>query len=802
MSTLSAPRPAAPVQWKCQSGVYPHLAVFNQSEGGECGVGAVVPWAGKLWYLTYCPHAPGGSEDKLYALDPDLAPEIRPESVGGTPANRMIHEESGQLIIGPYLIDQKGTIRTIPPAAMPGRLTGVCRHLTDPANLIYVYDMEGAFYEVNVNTLAVKRLFEKPVQGWHGKGLYQGQGRVVLSNNGEWHVGNLPDSVYQVPDEPEGPDRAGCLAEWDGRTWRLVERRQHTEVTGPGGIRGNHNQTDPLWAIGWDRRSCLLKVLDGGVWHRFRLPKANYTYDGAHGWHTEWPRIREIADGFRLLDLHGMFYRFPGTFSAANTAGIRPLSSHHQMVVDFCEWQGRTVLACNHSSHFDNPLLGRCQSNLWFLEKGALDGFGPRSGWGGPWLKDDLAAGAVSDPFLVGGFDRIALHLDQQGDQSADFALELDIQGDGRWTRQATLSVPAGGYAHQIFPAGLAAEWVRLVALQPASGVTAYFHLSENPAARPSLQASQTEIFRALPAADASGALVGGIIRPLGGKYPQEETRLHYLARLADGQGGVKEQSYVVDADLTLQQNNDAALVRHFKETLQGEVKGPDFGADSASVWIEEAGQRLRLPRGDAAFDRESPVGWPRGKREVITERSLWNVHGSFYEIPRENSFGARHLRPVCTHNRLILDYCTWRGLLVLAGARPGAASDGHFVRAQDSAAGLWFGAVDDLWKLGKPVGRGGPWLQTPVQAGKVSDPYLMTGYDEKILRLSHAAGKAVTFTVEVDPTGYNAWVIYDRFTVQPGQTLEYRFPQGYSAHWLRLSAAAACTATAQLEYC
>ena len=34
----------------CISGVYPHLAVFNAY--GECGIGAVVPWADKLWFIT------------------------------------------------------------------------------------------------------------------------------------------------------------------------------------------------------------------------------------------------------------------------------------------------------------------------------------------------------------------------------------------------------------------------------------------------------------------------------------------------------------------------------------------------------------------------------------------------------------------------------------------------------------------------------------------------------------------------------------------------------------------------------
>ena len=60
---------------------------------------------------------------------------MRPESIGGTPANRMIHQESNQLFIGPYAIDSKGGVRTIPAKIMPGRHTGNARHLTDPVGL-------------------------------------------------------------------------------------------------------------------------------------------------------------------------------------------------------------------------------------------------------------------------------------------------------------------------------------------------------------------------------------------------------------------------------------------------------------------------------------------------------------------------------------------------------------------------------------------------------------------------------------------------------------------------------------------
>ena len=73
---------------------------------GECGGGAVVPWADRLWLVTYGPHLPFGSSDKLYEITPDLKQIIRKESIGGTPANRMIHNESNQLFIGPYAIDE------------------------------------------------------------------------------------------------------------------------------------------------------------------------------------------------------------------------------------------------------------------------------------------------------------------------------------------------------------------------------------------------------------------------------------------------------------------------------------------------------------------------------------------------------------------------------------------------------------------------------------------------------------------------------------------------------------------------
>ena len=183
------------------SGIYPHLAYYNDE--AECGTGAVVPWADRLWVITYGPHLPNGSSDKLYEITPDLRQIVRPESVGGTPANRLVHTESQQLFIGPYVIDTARQVRVIPYSKAPGRLTGTARHLTQPSKKVYTATMEEGFYEVDVSSLQTTTLYQDAnatgarhentsvnpqgnlLPGAHGKGLYSGQGVLVYSNNGE-----------------------------------------------------------------------------------------------------------------------------------------------------------------------------------------------------------------------------------------------------------------------------------------------------------------------------------------------------------------------------------------------------------------------------------------------------------------------------------------------------------------------------------------------------------------------------------------------------------------------------------------
>ncbi|KGE85590.1 MAG: hypothetical protein ACE362_04995 [Phaeodactylibacter xiamenensis] len=336
------------------SGIYPHLAYYNNE--GECGTGAVVPWADRLWVITYGPHLPNGSSDQLYEITPDLEQIVRKESIGGTPANRMIHPESQQLFIGPYAIDQQGQVRTIPYPQMPGRHTGNARHLEQPEDKIYYGTMEEGFYEVDVHSLEVKELYEDAnglkgdqystlLPGAHGKGLYSGQGVLVYSNNGEPSEEALKQ--FDIP--------SGVLAEWNGKDWKTVRRAQFVEVTGPGGINGNENpETDPIWATGWDHKSVLLGTRDAKTgWSFYRLPKASHSYDGAHGWNTEWPRIRDVGTEGQpdyLMTMHGMFWRFPKTFTAGNSAGVRPRSAYLKVIGDFARWKDQLVFGCDDSA--------------------------------------------------------------------------------------------------------------------------------------------------------------------------------------------------------------------------------------------------------------------------------------------------------------------------------------------------------------------------------------------------------------------------------------------------------------------
>jgi hypothetical protein len=777
------------------SGIYPHLAVFNDTGGDqdrECGIGAVVPWAGRLWLMTYPPHRRAGSPDKLYEIDDELRITVRPESVGGTHAGRMIHRETRQLVMGPYFIDESRRVRVVDQRkGFPARITAIARHLTDPENKVYLVDMEGPIWEVDVRTLEPRRLFVKPIPGWHGKGAYTGQGRLIVANNGEQRAPDLDALTWELPEKTwsKGPEDAGALGEYDGEKWTVVSRRAFTDVTGPGGLTGEPLPDAPIWSIGWDKRSVLLRVRSRGEWQTYRLPKGSYTFDPVHGWFTEWPRIRQIGDGPFLMNMHGTFFDFPSTFDRGRTGGIRPLATHLHYTTDFTEWNGRVVLAGDDTSILQNLLAAKPQSNLRFIARAQLEtDFGPPIGWGGVWVDDAVKAGEASEPFLISGYDERWLHLTHDARSPVIFSMEVDARGDDTWQEVTSIAVPAEGYTSLAVPSDAREGWMRLKSDRDVVA-SAFLHVRARRDATP-----DPSLFASLAERSSSDPWVGGLLRPAG--FSRD---LQFLARRVDGSATrAAEVYYEIDERLEFTRVEDPGKIADLARAAEPAI---DYERDGASVIVIDADRRRwRLPSSADAFDGAGL----RGIREVISERYLAQIQGTFYEIPRWGSRTVpdfQRMKPVASHRSRIADFATWRGLLVVAGTRPDAVRDGHYFRAADAGIGLWFGAVDDLYKLGAPVGVGGPWKDTRVKSGDPSDPYLMTNFGRKAVTLSHDRDRSVRVTIEIDFLANGTWRQHAAIDVPSGQAVPYQFPDGFAAHWVRVSADADATATAWFEY-
>ncbi len=759
------------------SGIYPHLAVTNDGTT-ECGIGAVAAWKGSLWFMTYPASGYKGDDNKLYQLDENLQLTVRPESVGGTHANRFVHKETGQLIIGLYFIDQKGVVRSLDPNILRGRMTGVGRHLSDPENKVYLNTMEDGMYEIDVHTLAWQRLRRDKLEefaecmrlhtridpavrlpGSHGKGGYSGQGHFFFTNNGN----------------------GGVLAEWNGlgdaqltSSWKIIDRNKYTEVTGPGGLQGPRDNQSVIWALGWDNKSVLLNVRMNDTWQIYRLPKASYTQDADHGWYTEWPRIRELPGYAYLMCMHGALYTFPPNFAPYTTAGIRPISRHLKMIIDFEAWNGQLVFACDDASMFGNPQLGRQQSNLWFATADDLEKMGKPAGWCGIWQHENLMGDLASDPIFFAGFARRVLHIRNGHYSLVRFQVEADFSGDGRWRVIDHLDVPSLNYAYLVFPDELKAEWIRVRPLNDASDVSASLDF--------------------LPETHAScdPGLIAGLVRP--GRKDKPE--LLYVTEHKDMtlQLMTDDGIYTIGSDLQLDPTESGEWAPEVQERLKLDTP---YTVDQASVLlIDDEGRRFRLPKGHASVDGQAE----RCIREVVTERSLLNACGTFYELPRAGSGGIQRMKPITSHNLHIHDFASWRGLLVLSGVDPSQAGE-HCIISTDGKTGIWLGNVDDLWRFGAPGGKGGPCYQTDMTAGVPSDPYLMACYIHKKVVLSHDADHDVQFSLQVDFQADDTWSCYASITVPPGQEVTHVFPDGYSAHWVRVRISHTCRATAVFHY-
>ncbi len=440
------------------SGVIPSLTMTaNHSPRTEAGIGALMPWADRLWVITYVAHmTPTGSGTGLYEIDNNLVIKKHPESVVGTYANRIIHGPSNQLAIGPYLIDTLGTVRLIE-EFKKHRLAATMTHLSDPRNKLYYLSMEGDFFEVDVHTLEVTHLFDLKDELYtrdarpHFKSGFTAHGRVVIANN-----------TYD-PRDYRSSRKSGRLAEWSGSgDWKILEEKPFNEVWAADGM------GSPMIATGWDHISVIMKLYTDGEWKRYRLPKGSRAFD--HTSAVEWMRIRSVETERALMNAHGLFYEIGLHTYDGGLWAIRPISTHLRVIPDFCSWRGMLVLGGNQATPMQfgsetqdrHRLAGQPQAGLWFGKTDDLWSFGKPTGIGGVWYQTQVAENEHSDPYLMHGFDKKSVHLYHDSDEDIEFTIQTDFMGNGDFRIYKTITVKPGEYVNYIFPDAYSAHWMRL----------------------------------------------------------------------------------------------------------------------------------------------------------------------------------------------------------------------------------------------------------------------------------------------------------------------------------------------------
>jgi hypothetical protein len=406
----------------------------------EAGVGALLPWANSLWAVTYNSHTRRtGTGLALYRIDSDLTGEPV-HFHDGTHANRLVHKESSQAIVGPYVIDPKGNFRFIE-RFRDERLTSTMRHLKDPANLVYMLTMEGMLYEMDVRSLQI-RLVTDVVKQFninkrpHFKGGYTAQGRTVITNNGFYEYGDMEAGLF----------------EFDGSQWRALSRKPHMDVA------AREDMGNVMFATGWDERSVLFWALIAGQWRRYRLPKASHAME--HAWQTEWMRIREVETEHYLMDIQGMFYELQPIAFENSIWGVKPICQHLRIIPDYCAFRGLLALGGNQTTpnNDNNCVVGAAAVRNLVRQNGRPVAVGKPAGWADPGARRSESRRA-SDPYLMTGFHRKMVHL--KSDKLVNVRIDVDFLGDGSWERYESIAVSGFTAAH--FPEGFLGALVRFV---------------------------------------------------------------------------------------------------------------------------------------------------------------------------------------------------------------------------------------------------------------------------------------------------------------------------------------------------
>ena len=258
---------------------------------------------------------------------------------------------------------------------------------------------------------------------------------------------------------------------------------------------------------------------------------------------------------------------------------------------------------------------------------------------------------------------------------------------------------------------------------------------------------------------------------------------------------------YEMDSTLRIVPVTGSLNQQLLKEKIS--IPMPLIRIDGTSFLVtDNRGRRWRLPVTDTVQSVRMMQRQTRVVREVVTERDLLHCGGTFFELPADNADGFAKVKPIASHSFAIHDIASYRGMLLMSGADPlSKTSNAHLLRSSDGRIALWAGVIDDLWKFGRPVGKGGPWTKTQVQSGDTSDAYLFGGYDRRNLEIVNHGITSLTIRMQVDATGDGVWFDGQSFKINAGQRLQHLFPADLRGKWIRFRAESGGRVSTMLTY-
>lgn len=453
----------------------------------EVGIGALMPWNDRLYYLTYLADYNVGRGGVLGCIDENGGDTVL-DTHNSCHTGRLVHYETNQLCMGEYLIASDGTVRKVAILAQQ-RVSAWARHLTAPLTKAYAASMGSSsnpalLWEVDlvtgIGTQVANISTGIGITTAHVKSMWTAYSNADLTGSPYANTRLLIASNVQYT--PASAATSGVLATWDGTTFVTRDTRSFIEIAGnydigSGGI---------VFSLGMDHKSPFLLLPStslGGTYRRFRFPAGTNTQD--YYITQEWMRIRPVQTERLFMNAYGTWFQLSPWLRSANAAGtqnfgspdthyplLEPVGRYIDTITDFAVFNGKLAIGTNNQSEHRGywPTAGQSQSCIKFVD---IDDISKRKpvGKGYVWYKESLTAATASDPMLCRGYDRKTLHIKNGSASALNVAINLIDYSDLHI--HSTVAVAAGALV-TVDLSGTDAEWLSLTPDASVTPVTAW----------------------------------------------------------------------------------------------------------------------------------------------------------------------------------------------------------------------------------------------------------------------------------------------------------------------------------------